>query len=281
MHGSHNRREKQGDDCAGALVRCSSAWVHGGKRVGSPNVAGLPFHNQPINERGSHERCHEGDVANHRRPPCEAASLRSGAASTDRATDPARRRCISALCSRDASTYRPAASRWIRRSACRDGSRHDAASCSSFGVSRPFAAAVTIRAKALRCRCSRMTRLRGRIGLRTAISSLRLARGGLGLAALFGRKLHGAIDMVKANAKTMLARRNDHTLCHIWRHRLPPLVVANVSLRATQLGGKRLLRHLQTLSDLANSVHAPILAPLVGAVNTGATSAHSSRNNNQ
>lgn len=53
MHGSHNR-EQQGDDCAGALVRCGSARVHGGERAGSPNVAGLPFHNQPINERGSH-----------------------------------------------------------------------------------------------------------------------------------------------------------------------------------------------------------------------------------
>lgn len=43
MHRSHNRRERQGDNCAGALVRCGSTRVHGGKHGSGLARGGLGF----------------------------------------------------------------------------------------------------------------------------------------------------------------------------------------------------------------------------------------------
>lgn len=58
-----------------------------------------------------------------------------------------------------------------------------------------------------------------------------------------------AINVVKANQKSMLARDLDQLSSNVRRQGLPALVVANIALRASKLSRNGLLRQTKALTD--------------------------------
>lgn len=69
--------------------------------------------------------------------------------------------------------------------------------------------------------------------------------GGAARFARDGWNRAGVIDVIEPNVQSTIAAKGDHTTCHVGRDRLPPLVMAYVSLRAADAIRKHLLRDIQ------------------------------------
>lgn len=82
------------------------------------------------------------------------------------------------------------------------------------------------------------------------------------------RQRSESVDLVEGQFKALPLRHANETLGHLGRNGLPSLVVADVSLGASELDGKGLLGHAEEFSDGLDEVHAAIVVPLLRLVNS-------------
>lgn len=82
------------------------------------------------------------------------------------------------------------------------------------------------------------------------------ALGGGGLSGNDGRQLGGAIHMIEGDVQALGRAEVNNLACHVGRQGLTALVVADVSLSATDAIGHRLLCDAETFSDGLEVVHA-------------------------
>lgn len=80
-----------------------------------------------------------------------------------------------------------------------------------------------------------------------------------------------AVYLFKGHAYIFRGREFHKLFCLFWRNRLAALVMADVSLRASERIGKFGLRNSDAVAYRFDDVHRAILAPLLLYVNTGAS----------
>lgn len=115
-----------------------------------------------------------------------------------------------------------------------------------------------------------MTHLTGGKNVSARMARAQMARN----ASNMGRLLFGAatgqtipdwgcpINLIKGDNCAELAAKLHNPLRHNWRNGLATLVVRNVALGDADPSGECALSQAKHLSDGADIVHAPILAPL-------------------